>query len=70
MQPEGEEKPAPTPLLLAARGLGMADLKMEECLYVGDHTVDVLAARAAGMQHLTVLTGEATLVSPQAIWCF
>lgn len=36
-------------------------LQPAQCLYVGDHTVDVLAARAAGMQHLSVLTGEATL---------
>ena len=37
------------------------DLRPEECLYVGDHTVDVLAARGAGMRHLTVLTGATTL---------
>ena len=58
--PKGEEKPSPTPLRLAVGGLGVASLRPEECLMVGDHTVDVQAARAAGMQHITVLTGEAT----------
>jgi beta-phosphoglucomutase-like phosphatase (HAD superfamily) len=59
--PEGEEKPRPAPLQLAAAGLQLEGLQPAQCLYVGDHPVDVLAAKAAGMRHLTVLTGEAAL---------
>ena len=39
-------KPHPAPLLYAAAQLGAAP---HDCVYVGDATVDVEAARAAGM---------------------
>ncbi len=41
-----ERKPAPQPLLEAARRCGRAPA---ECVMVGDSRVDVLAGRAAGM---------------------
>jgi len=44
-------KPAPDPLLLAARRLG-AD--PTECLYVGDNPDDLIAAHAAGMGAVAV----------------
>jgi phosphoglycolate phosphatase len=46
------QKPAPGPLLACAAALGIAP---ERCVYVGDHAVDVEAARAAGMP--VVVTG-------------
>lgn len=42
-----EHKPAPEPLLLAAKLLGVAP---GESVYVGDTESDVIAARAAGMK--------------------
>ena len=47
-------KPAPDPLLHAATTLG-AD--PGDCVYVGDATVDMLAARAAGMSAVAVTWG-------------
>ena len=47
-------KPAPDPLLHAARELGFAP---EACVMVGDTTVDMRAARAAGTQAIGVLCG-------------
>ena len=47
-------KPAPDPLLHAAATLG-AD--PGDCAYVGDATVDVLSARAAGMSAVAVTWG-------------
>lgn len=50
-------KPDPAPLLEGARRLGVAPA---ECVYVGDATVDVLAARAAGMAVVAVTWGAGT----------
>ena len=47
-------KPSPEPLLWAAKCLGVAP---EECVMVGDTTVDVLAGKAAGAQTVGVLCG-------------
>ena len=47
-------KPFPDPLLYAAERLGVDP---RECLMVGDTTVDMRAARLAGMQALGVLCG-------------
>ena len=47
-------KPAPDPLLYAAATLGVDPA---ECVYVGDATVDMLAARAAGMSAVAVTWG-------------
>ncbi|KGN40106.1 HAD family hydrolase [Knoellia aerolata] len=47
-------KPEPDPLLQAARRLG---IDPATAVYVGDATVDVLAARAAGMAALAVTWG-------------
>jgi pyrophosphatase PpaX len=47
-------KPDPAPLLLGASRLG---LPPERCAYVGDATVDLLAARAAGMASVAVTWG-------------
>ncbi len=47
-------KPAPDPLLHAAASLGVDPAA---CAYVGDATVDVLAARAAGMSAVAVTWG-------------
>jgi phosphoglycolate phosphatase len=47
-------KPHPAPLLWAARQMG---LPPEACLMVGDTTVDILTARAAGAQSVGVLCG-------------
>lgn len=54
-----EHKPDPAPLLHGARFLG-AD--PAACVYVGDATVDILAARAAGMASVGVTWGAG---SPQ-----
>ena len=50
-------KPFPDPLLYAAREMQVAP---ENCLMVGDTTVDMRAARLAGMQALGVLCGFGT----------
>ncbi|WP_406832373.1 HAD-IA family hydrolase [Pedococcus sp. KACC 23699] len=50
-------KPDPAPLLHAARRLGVGPA---ECVYIGDATVDVQAARAAGMGALAVTWGAGT----------
>ena len=47
-------KPAPDPLLHAAATLGVDPAG---CVYVGDATVDVLAAKAAGMSAVAVTWG-------------
>jgi HAD superfamily hydrolase (TIGR01509 family) len=47
-------KPFPDPLLFAAEKLNIAP---EHCLMVGDTTVDLRAARLAGMQSVGVLCG-------------
>lgn len=49
-------KPEPDPLLHAAASLGA---RPAECVYVGDATVDALAARAAGMAAVAVSWGAA-----------
>jgi HAD superfamily hydrolase (TIGR01509 family) len=47
-------KPFPDPVLLAARGLGVAP---GACVMIGDTTVDIRAGRAAGAQTIGVLCG-------------
>lgn len=47
-------KPYPDPILWAAEQMGVSP---QECLMVGDTTVDILAARAAGAQSVGVLCG-------------
>jgi phosphoglycolate phosphatase len=47
-------KPAPEPLLFAARAIAVAP---EDCLYVGDDIRDVQAARAAGMAFVAAAYG-------------
>ncbi len=47
-------KPYPDPILMAARMMGV---RPEECLMIGDTTVDVRAAKAAGAQVVSVLCG-------------
>lgn len=47
-------KPAPDPLLHGAATLGVSP---QECVYVGDAVVDVLAAQAAGMASVAVTWG-------------
>ncbi|MEJ2207527.1 MAG: AI-2E family transporter [Anaerolineae bacterium] len=47
-------KPHPDPIRYAAKAL---DVPVERCLMVGDTTVDVLAARAAGARSVGVLSG-------------
>lgn len=51
----GRHKPAPDMLLLALERLGV---RPEEALYVGDMTVDVQTARAAGVAVWVVPTGS------------
>ncbi len=47
-------KPSPDMVLWAARQLGFSP---EECVYVGDSEVDVITAKNAGMDCITVLWG-------------
>jgi len=47
-------KPHPDPILAAARAMG---LPPEDCLMIGDTTVDILSARRAGAQAVGVLCG-------------
>jgi HAD superfamily hydrolase (TIGR01549 family) len=47
-------KPYPDPILLAAQKMGASP---EECLMVGDTTVDIRAGKAAGAQSVGVLCG-------------
>ncbi len=47
-------KPYPDPILLAAERMGV---RPEECLMIGDTTVDMRAGRAAGAQTVGVLCG-------------
>jgi HAD superfamily hydrolase (TIGR01549 family) len=59
-------KPYPDPVLLAAQKLGV---KSEECLMVGDTTVDIRSGKAAGAQTIGVLCGfgeEPELISKGA----
>lgn len=47
-------KPYPDPILLAAQKMGV---KPEECLMIGDTTVDMRAGKSAGTQLVGVLCG-------------
>jgi len=47
-------KPYPDPILLAARQMGVAP---ENCLMIGDTTVDIRAGKSAGAQTVGVLCG-------------
>ena len=47
-------KPYPDPIRWAAQEMGVAP---QECLMIGDTTVDILAAKAAGAQSVGVLCG-------------
>jgi phosphoglycolate phosphatase len=54
MQDTRRSKPHPAPVLLAARRLGLSP---DQCLMVGDTTVDVRSARRAAMWSAAVLSG-------------
>lgn len=47
-------KPYPDPIIWSSNQMGVS---AEECLMVGDTTVDILAAKAAGAQSIGVLSG-------------
>ncbi|HLO17929.1 MAG TPA: HAD family hydrolase [Anaerolineales bacterium] len=47
-------KPYPDPILLAAQKIG---IKPQECLMIGDTTVDIRAGKSAGAQTIGVLCG-------------
>jgi phosphoglycolate phosphatase-like HAD superfamily hydrolase len=47
-------KPFPDPIIYAARAMGVTP---ENCLMIGDTTVDIRAGRAAGAQTVGVLCG-------------
>ncbi len=47
-------KPNPEPVLKACRVLGV---KPKECIFFGDHSFDMMAAKAAGCRGVGVLTG-------------
>ena len=53
-QSAGRTKPYPDPILLAAQRM---NVKPEECLMIGDTTVDVRAGKSAGAQTVGVLCG-------------
>ena len=53
-QSAGRTKPYPDPILLAAQRL---NVKPEECLMIGDTTVDMRAGKSAGAQTVGVLCG-------------
>lgn len=50
-------KPFPHPVLHAAEAMG---LKAEECVMIGDTTVDILAGKRAGAQTIGLLCGFGT----------
>ena len=50
----GHTKPYPDPILFAAQKMGV---KPEECLMIGDTTVDMRAGKSAGAQTIGVLCG-------------
>ena len=52
--PDCPRKPAPDMVFRAAKVLGVAP---ENCIYVGDSEVDVITARNAGMECISVLWG-------------
>jgi len=53
-QSAGRTKPYPDPILLAAQRM---NVKPEECLMIGDTTVDMRAGKSAGAQTVGVLCG-------------
>src|SRR5262245_17051947 len=55
--PEDVERPKPAPDMLLA-GLARLNVTAKEALYVGDMTVDVVTARAAGVRVWIVPTGS------------
>jgi phosphoglycolate phosphatase-like HAD superfamily hydrolase len=50
-------KPHPEPLLFAAKAMGV---KPEECLIIGDTTIDIRTGKSAGAQTVGVLCGFGT----------
>jgi pyrophosphatase PpaX len=54
MEDTDSHKPNPEPLVLALARLGV---KATDCVYIGDAVVDVLAAKAAGMESIAVTWG-------------
>lgn len=58
-------KPAPDPLLHAARECGVAPAN---CIYLGDDRRDITAARAAGMQAIAVTWGYHGSEDPIETW--
>lgn len=61
-----ERKPHPQPLLVACRSLGVTPA---EALMVGDSTIDVQAARAAGMRIVCVPYGYNEGADPRTLPC-
>lgn len=57
-------KPHPEPLVYAASVLGVSPA---DCVYVGDATVDVLAAKAAGMGSVAVTWGAGLQVALEGV---
>ena len=55
--PEEEAKPAPIAMQRAAEAMRV---EVSECLYLGDHAIDMTCAVSAGAQFLGVLTGAYT----------
>lgn len=55
--PEEEAKPAPIAMQRAAEAMRV---EVSECLYLGDHAIDMKCAVSAGAQFLGVLTGAYT----------
>jgi len=53
-QTANHTKPYPDPVLFAARAM---DVPAENCLMIGDTTVDIRAGKAAGAQTVGVLCG-------------
>jgi len=69
MEDTTAHKPDPEPLLAAAAKLGVAP---EICVYIGDATHDVMAAKAAGMAVIAVTWGagepdELAALNPDAV---
>lgn len=61
----GKPKPAPDPLLLACRKLG---LKPKDCVYVGDDLRDIQSAKAAKMRSIAVAWGYLGSTEPIEVW--
>lgn len=58
-------KPDPEPLYLAAELCG---IKPTQCVYIGDHPRDIIAAKNAGMRSIAVGYGYLSLTDQPATW--